>query len=394
MFFPHKIVLTELICSMRKLKIKHIGPVQAAEVTLRRFNFFIGPQSSGKSTIAKVLSTCTWIEKEAVTSNNPNQFALRDDFLWYFVFFHKMEGYFCDQSEIDYESDAVRITYVGGTPAVEIKGEEDYSMFKICYIPAERNMVTLTELRRVEFGETNIRSFLFDWFDARESFVGNRKMDILHLGTQYFYDSDNRQSKDRLSFSGGQDDSISLGCASSGLQSVTPLVLSLNYFSRRYFEDYGRKNSRENKEKEERMDNWLSEKYGSRSSDLLEAKQRLSNPHQTSFIVEEPEQNLFPDTQSELLDEMVRLCCGERRHELTVTTHSPYILNQLNLMFKRFDMGDAEAVGLDYDDVSVYAVDNGGVADLKVRNAHLVNPEYLSAPIDRIYEMYDSYGSR
>ena len=49
---------------MRHLVIKNFGPIKHVSIDLKRYNFIIGPQSSGKSTIAKVLSTCTWIEKE------------------------------------------------------------------------------------------------------------------------------------------------------------------------------------------------------------------------------------------------------------------------------------------------------------------------------------------
>jgi predicted ATPase len=122
-----------------------------------------------------------------------------------------------------------------------------------------------------------------------------------------------------------------------------------------------------------------------------EELQRLTIPVISSFIVEEPEQNLFPDTQMELMDTLFSYCNGERKHELTVTTHSPYILNQLNLLFKRFDVKDKENVGVDFNEVSVYAINEGRVSNLKLQNAHLVNPEYLSAPLDKIYNLYEAY---
>ena len=49
-------------------------------------------------------------------------------------------------------------------------------------------------------------------------------------------------------------------------------------------------------------------------------------------------------------------------------------------------------VSLDYNIVNVYAVDGGRVRDLKVRNAHLVDPAYLSSPIDDIYNEYEALG--
>ena len=53
---------------MRRLIIRDIGPIKDVDINLKRFNFIIGPQSSGKSTIAKILSTCSWVEKEVATT--------------------------------------------------------------------------------------------------------------------------------------------------------------------------------------------------------------------------------------------------------------------------------------------------------------------------------------
>ena len=55
---------------MKHLIIRNIGPVKEADLELKRFNFIIGPQSSGKSTVAKILSTCEWIEKKVETTRN------------------------------------------------------------------------------------------------------------------------------------------------------------------------------------------------------------------------------------------------------------------------------------------------------------------------------------
>ena len=52
---------------MTTLKIKNIGPIKEVFFELKRFNFFIGRQSSGKSTIAKIISFCTWVEKDIQT---------------------------------------------------------------------------------------------------------------------------------------------------------------------------------------------------------------------------------------------------------------------------------------------------------------------------------------
>ena len=65
---------------MRRLIIRNVGPVKSVDVQLNKVNVFIGPQSSGKSTIAKVLSTCSWVEKEVATTMNDSFVADTDAF--------------------------------------------------------------------------------------------------------------------------------------------------------------------------------------------------------------------------------------------------------------------------------------------------------------------------
>ena len=408
---------------MKQLVIKNVGPIRQVDIKLNRFNFFIGPQSSGKSTVAKILSSCMWLEKEVLTTLNDKVLADGAAFVRLVESFHKIEGYFEDGSFVQYDTDFISIMYSDKDIKITRKENEDYRREKICYIPAERNMVTLPELQGFEFGHTNIRSFLFDWFNAREFFVVGNKTDVLNLGVKYYYDSEQSKIKDRIEHVNGRTYQIALSSASSGLQSLTPLLVMLQYYTDEYFRSYNEKRSfaadtklkktistllsefNENREmpnsKDEERARLAQEVNIQSFSDFLQDQllshkilstfSRLMVPHRSSFIIEEPEQNLYPSTQMDLLDLVVELCNGERKHHCTITTHSPYILNQLNLLVKRFDVGATDCATLNWEEISVWAVKDGEVRDLKVRNAHLINPEYLSEPLDRIYEEYEQY---
>ena len=408
---------------MKQLVIKNVGPIRQVDIKLNRFNFFIGPQSSGKSTVAKILSSCMWLEKEVLTTLNDKVVEDGAAFVRLVESFHKIEGYFEDSSFVQYDTDCISIMYSDKDIKITRNENEDYHREKICYIPAERNMVTLPELQGFEFGHTNIRSFLFDWFNAREFFVTGNKTDVLNLGVKYYYDSEQSKIKDRIEHVNGRTYQIALSSASSGLQSLTPLLVMLQYYTDEYFRSYNEKRSftadtklkktistllsEFNKNKE--MPNAKDEEQARLAQEvniqslsgflqdqllghkILSTFSRLMVPHRSSFIIEAPEQNLYPSTQMDLLDLVVERCNGERKHHCTITTHSPYILNQLNLLVKRFDVGATDCAALNWEEISVWAVKDGEVRDLKVRNAHLINPEYLSEPLDRIYEEYEQY---
>ena len=91
--------------------------------------------------------------------------------------------------------------------------------------------------------EPNLRSFLFDWYNAREFYNESNKTDILNLGVRYYYDPNELRLKDRIEHINGKTYEIPLGSASSGLQSVVPLQIMMQYYAGQYFDSYGEKTS-------------------------------------------------------------------------------------------------------------------------------------------------------
>ena len=101
---------------MRHLTITNVGPItKTAHIVYERFCILIGPQSNGKSTIAKVLSTCLWLEKEACTSLTTDVVKDGEDFKRQIEDFHRMHNYIHpDSSYIEYQSPYVSIVYDKG----------------------------------------------------------------------------------------------------------------------------------------------------------------------------------------------------------------------------------------------------------------------------------------
>lgn len=412
---------------MRHLIIRNVGPVKEAEIELKKFNFIIGPQSSGKSTIAKILSTCNWIEKEVATTRNEKAVANGNDFKLLIESFHQIEDYFDKTAEsyVSFSTDFIDIVYEHCEVRINLKRDAEYHRQKICYIPAERNMVTLPELKGFDFNSTNLRSFLFDWYRAREFYTPQNKTNVLELGVQYYYDSDKDTKCDRIQHVNGHTYDISLRNSSSGLQSVTPLIVMLQYFSDQYFTEFNFKNSFEQDDKAKQTRRTLTRevalklyrpegfreedvpqliaqfndelhKGGSEAGRIFEiyekACARLLKPNRTTFIIEEPEQNLFPFTQMDLLEAIVSLCVNGRKHECTITTHSPFILNYLNVLIKRYYSGVEGKVTLNPQELGAYAISDGRLADLIQVNTNSgklsVNAEDL---VEAMRYMYDEY---
>lgn len=85
------------------LKVHNVGPIKDINIDINRINLFIGPQSSGKSTLAKLISFCQWIEKDIVMHQGTEH--INSDYICSnLVEYHKMASYFTEDSYIEYQS--------------------------------------------------------------------------------------------------------------------------------------------------------------------------------------------------------------------------------------------------------------------------------------------------
>lgn len=399
---------------MTTIKIRNIGPIkEVPEITLNRVNVFMGPQSSGKSTIAKIISYCTWLEKEMATSHLEKEYALTTRFKDELESFHKIKGYFRADSYIRYQSDVVEIIWSGDRCYPELINRLAYQRSKIAYIPSERNMVILPEARRVELGSTNVRSFLFDWFTAREKCTD---LPILDLGVNYRY----VEAKEEDHIQGGEGDSaydILLSNASSGLQSLTPLLVMIEYLTKWIYEEERLSFEQESKRKEtafilmreillgrrpnqltsfsdqddlKSFLNKLDEKNPDATKLFNEYSKHITSllkTHNSQFIIEEPEMNLFPETQRDLVFHLLNRCLEREGNRLTITTHSHYILYALNncmmagLVYDKMDEGLKErlkcgAFRVDPSYISIYEIREGVVKRIQKEDG-LIRDNYF-----------------
>ena len=349
---------------MATITIKNVGPIKEAELTLNKVNVFMGPQSSGKSTIAKIISYCTWVEKDVATSQSlkiyqENKTYFKD----HLEIFHKIKGYFRADSYILYKSEVVEIKWENEKCSLNWVDQYAYKRSKIAYIPSERNMVILPDARKVEFGHSNIRSFLFDWFDARKKYTKEDSLPLLDLGVNYYFADSNIYEEDRVfGENDGIEYDIALSNASSGLQSITPLIAMVDYLTYWIYKEDNK--SFEQEERQRKVSSHLidemvlkpffqkdtftpnerNEKINEFNEKIhennFEAKKHLTNyrkllknlftTQNSQFIIEEPEQNLFPETQRDLTYHFLEKCLIKEGNRLTITTHSPYILYALN----------------------------------------------------------------
>ena len=333
---------------MTKIRIENLGPiVDSGIIELTPLTLLMGPQSAGKSSFMKVLCFCRWIEKKIMVSTTDlvNQYTHYGRFLKELKQFHRLsDDFFSKNTRITYESDILSITYAGEkNPKILRKKSfqtERYNT-KLSYIPAERNLVAAIKNidKAYRSQERDVLfNLIYEWDEARSHYTRENPYPLSVTGSFRYF---NRNGEDSFLMENGK--SFSAFYASSGLQSVMPLEVMSRYFlslvgKRAEFSKYDYSAfimEVLNAEGKTETVNFIDEKS-------LDALRRRLNYQSAQLFIEEPEQTLYPESQRLLLLSLIKALgiarkSGPQMSSIVMTTHSPYILSVINVLFRASD---------------------------------------------------------
>jgi len=311
-----------------------------------KFCVFIGNQGSGKSTLAKLYSTFTWIEKALVRGDfNEKWLGRKNKLLNQFLPYHRIAEYLVDsgeisdQTEIDYEGDAFSISYRESFLTAIPKNESTYKLPQVMYVPAERNFIAYVKSpKELKLSSESLKEFLTEFENAKQDLKSSIKLPV--NGVDLDYDRLNDVMNIRTS-----SYKIGLTDSSSGFQSIVPMFLVSRFLTHKVKESLLSDVGEPMSPKElSRFRKAIAEIFTNKS--LKEDQKRaaiqvLSEKfNKSAFIntVEEPEQNLFPTSQWEMLKSLVSYANELPDNKLLITTHSPYILNWFSISGLAFEI--------------------------------------------------------
>jgi len=337
---------------MTKIRVKNFGPIklgfpeQGGWMDIPKFCVFIGNQGSGKSTLAKLYSTFTWIEKALVRGDfNEKWLGRKNKLLNQFLPYHRIAEYLVDsgeisdQTEIDYEGDAFSISYRESFLTAIPKNESTYKLPQVMYVPAERNFIAYVKSpKELKLSSESLKEFLTEFENAKQDLKSSIKLPV--NGVDLDYDRLNDVMNIRTS-----SYKIGLTDSSSGFQSIVPMFLVSRFLTHKVKESLLSDVGEPMSPKElSRFRKAIAEIFTNKS--LKEDQKRaaiqvLSEKfNKSAFIntVEEPEQNLFPTSQWEMLKSLVSYANELPDNKLLITTHSPYILNWFSISGLAFEI--------------------------------------------------------
>ena len=371
-----------------KIRIKNFGAITKGYINskdgffeINKLTVFTGTQGSGKSTIAKLIATFLWLEKALVRGDVRKECITKDIFVNNYLAYHLIDSYLHKNSEIEFIGTVYSFHFFAETDQFvieKIKEKNIYLKPKIAYIFSERNFFSVLPNPNKLAGL--LKSFfttLGDFDEAQKSF-DNEIYELPIADYKYRYDSASDKS---YIFKARGKDEVELFKAASGIQSSLPLTLMSGYFSSRIENGFGDNsktqayslyelkkiltseaqqnaifaamnaqnpwafnfflsNSFVKKNEIDRLHKELTDK----ETEILTALEySLFATINSCFIniVEEPEQNLYPASQRDLVYYLLE-CLNKgkekkeaeidrsRYNKLIITTHSPYILGTIN----------------------------------------------------------------
>ncbi len=354
-----------------KLIIRNFGPITNVELDLRKVNVLIGDQGTGKSTVAKIYTIINNFiyldilnDEQVDNSNDP----VTARFFKHLDLFDLLR-YLKDDTSIVLSNEKFNFNYfnkkVQSVDPEKFKlNQEDlnkgtFEFFLFNYITAER--VFISTLADALYGLINLGTKLpqlFSRFGNKFQSVRKEKevwdyMNILNANYSH------TNGVDYVIMSNGEK--IFLSDASTGLQGTMPMLVVFD----------GIVNN-------------------------INKKSRSQVNKTNLLVVEEPELNLFPETQKKVVDYIIgnnfdildSTVVKEYKNQLIITTHSPYILTSLNNLMYAFEVGKMHADEvekvverknwLNPNDVSAYELKiDGTCEDIFDREESLIKAEKI-----------------
>ncbi|OAV73136.1 hypothetical protein Barb6_00526 [Bacteroidales bacterium Barb6] len=389
---------------MEHLKIINFGAVESAEIEIKKYNIFIGDTSSGKSTVAKLITIFNSFDFYKIKENDfESFFDLLERYNICFAFEestiieYNTKGYFWKISKNKFHTNYYYDDY-NDADLIELGNEFKFIEFikkyinkeidedshanfldpiilktiynnrnPPMYIPAERILIstfTNSIFSLLQAG-INIPTCIKDFGSAYEkarTYYSNIDIDIMNISVSFSKAGDTILLKD-------DNSKIRFSQSSSGMQSVIPLWTVFNQY--------------------------VKDNNGDESE-----KRRI-------IIIEEPELNLFPTTQVALMEWMMGKM-KKSKGSIVITTHSPYILSAIdNLILanevatkatnnkdkkrlKKLEKLLPSMALVDFNEVSSYLFSsNGIVKDIADKELKLLGAEYIDEASNKTSKLFN-----
>lgn len=377
--------------------IKNFGPLKNIEnLELKQFTFLIGESASGKSMLMKVVAMMRYLYKMANIRSflrhsniSKSPFRLRFDKMLQRQDMKKMlnpETVIIYRVEFDAGNTFEVRVENGKMKVLPTISPNCLTFNKVSYVSENRNIIPTWNQKASRSSGATLG---FYFHETINDFAGasddDKEVPLDYVGMRLVITHPKgKPTRFQIIPTDGRHGAIELHEASSGIQTSVPVAVIVRAFSKDYSFKEAFKRS---------VFEYL---YETENLKKFTANIEPGDMQRMVFLhVEEPELSLFPDAQCKLIDELIYAAThaiGDRTVNMMLATHSPYILNYLNIMLNQTEQGRAR---LTQESLAVYRIYEGEPQNLVAMddNGHWIVDTYdLSEMMNAIYNEFVSLG--
>lgn len=369
------------------------------DIRIGKLTVLIGEQATGKSTLGKLLAVCKDFKNVNPGENNTES-------SYESIVDYGMGNFVNQNSYLAYSSKEYTITSkIDWRESVEHGNERlgipiersEYPILHTDIVPISKHLKRFFD--RIEMMTASEEDDLYRYYEYLSDFKGQYWGDAL-----YAYAERNLQSVFSLGKSSIEHMSDKLFAFlanidriartfSNGLTIDSLAIEYKNHNGIGYFRKMG-------SEKYHKMQNAASGYQSVVPIVLLVEYYTQIRKKKKTFIIEEPELNLFPTTQHRLMQYLVSNL-NQTENQILITTHSPYVLAALNNMLNGYKSGQIdkertaailpESYWLNPADVTAYRLMADGTAkDLMNREVDMIHSEEIDEASEVLNENFDA----
>lgn len=334
---------------MERLIVKNFGPLSNIDLVIKDINIYIGITSSGKSTAAKLIA----ILKSGVLNNSTAKLeAFKKSLANYNIDFNIDET-----TLIYYENNGLFYEIKDQQLRTNIFNEDDLKTLNPIYVPADRVFFATFSQSIFSLISSDIAlpKWLIDFgakFESARSYIKELSIDFLNTKYQWKDGADYIQVSEQTT--------IKLSQASSGIQSIVPLLLVVQH-------------NTNTKKKDDDL-----------------------------FVIEEPELNLYPSSQKDLIEFIIKRT-KKSEDKLIVTTHSPYLLTSIDNLIQAGNVARERpqtieeleqvvdpAMWIDYENISCYYFNEGTARSTLDNEYKSIGPSNIDDVSEKLGQTFEN----
>lgn len=376
---------------MARLTVKNVGPIREADFEVKKYTVFIGPQGSGKSTLAKLI---------AIGGDHLAFKAEVENDIWSR---YSLGSFLTPASSFSYKSDLYELSY-SIDHGIKLNSEQDnlFKFLKQKWIDINRQLLTASDgkeanvdlnqlWQEAEESELRLSDFLSKLIYASSVYVPSERIFISMLSKILWSNTAQSVSiPEQVKLFGNRFE-----IASQKIKEISIPFLSISFQN-----NAGVKQLVHGNDKINPIPLLYSASGYQSLIPIILTVEDLRSFVIRRFIIEEPELNLYPTAQKDLIYNLVSGLDPEKTYqdaEWVFTTHSPYVLSSLNTLMLAYKVAQqseenrakVEAIiparhWINPDDFTAYYVDEGTVRSIINPKTGLISDNELDDVSDAL----------